>query len=43
LGNVGTSKSRKILQKLNKQKDSLWQNKAQEALTKIAEREETAA
>jgi hypothetical protein len=39
LGNVGTSKSRKILQKLNKQKDSLWQNKAQEALTKIAERE----
>jgi HEAT repeat protein len=43
LGNVGTSKSRKILQKLNKQKDSLWQNKAQEALTKIAAREETAA
>jgi len=43
LGNVGTSKSRKILQKLNKQKDSLWQNKAQEALTKIAEREESAA
>jgi len=40
LGNVGTSKSRKILQKLNKQKDSLWQNKAQEALTRIAEREE---
>ena len=43
LGNIGTSKSRKTLQKLNKQKDSLWQNKAQEALTKIAEREETAA
>ncbi len=42
LGNIGTSKSRKTLQKLNKQKDSLWQNKAQEALTKIAEREETA-
>jgi HEAT repeat protein len=41
LGNIGTSKSRKILQKLNKQKDSLWQNKAQEALEKIAEREET--
>jgi hypothetical protein len=39
LGNIGTSKSRKALQKLNKQKDSLWQNKAQEALTKIAERE----
>jgi HEAT repeat protein len=43
LGNIGTSKSRKTLQKLNKQKDSLWQKKAQEALTKIAEREETAA
>ncbi len=43
LGNIGTSKSRKTLQKLNKQKDSLWQNKAQEALTKIAEREEPAA
>jgi hypothetical protein len=39
LGNVGTRKSRKTLQKLNKQKDSLWQNKAQEALTKIADRE----
>ncbi len=39
LGNIGTSKSRKTLQKLNKQKDSLWQNKAQEALTKIAARE----
>jgi hypothetical protein len=39
LGNIGTSKSRKTLQKLNKQKDSLWQNKAEEALTKIAARE----
>jgi hypothetical protein len=39
LGNIGTSKSRKTLQKLNKQKDSLWQNKAQEALAKIAARE----
>ena len=39
LGNIGTSKSRKTLQKLNKQKDSLWQNKAQRALTKIAARE----
>ena len=39
LGNIGTSKSRKTLQKLNKQKDSLWQNKAQKALTKIAARE----
>jgi hypothetical protein len=39
LGDVGTRKSRKILNKLNKQKDSLWQNKAQKALTKIAERE----
>jgi HEAT repeat protein len=43
LGNIGTSKSRKTLQKLNKQKDSLWQNKAERALTKIAEREATAA
>ena len=43
LGNLGTRKSRKTLQKLNKQKDSLWQNKAQEALTKIAEREAAAA
>jgi HEAT repeat protein len=43
LGNIGTSKSRKTLHKLNKQKDSLWQNKAQKALEKIAEREETAA
>ena len=41
LGNIGTSKSRKTLQKLNKQKDSLWQNKAQKALTKIAAREES--
>ena len=43
LGNIGTIKSRKTLQKLNKQKGSLWQNKAQKALTKIAKREETAA
>ncbi|MGD8382627.1 MAG: HEAT repeat domain-containing protein [Syntrophobacterales bacterium] len=43
LGNVGTRKSRKTLQKLTKQKDSLWQNKAQKALTKIAKREEAAA
>jgi HEAT repeat protein len=43
LGNVGTRKSRKILQKLNKQKDSLWQDKAQKALTKIAKREKAAA
>ena len=43
LGNIGTSKSRKTLQKLTKQKDSLWQSKAQKALTRIAAREESAA
>ena len=39
LGDIGTSKSRKILQKLNKQKGSQWKQKAEEALKKIAERE----
>ena len=39
LGNIGTTKSRKLLQKLNKQKDSPWKQKAEEALEKIAERE----
>ncbi|MGD8774113.1 MAG: hypothetical protein PVF44_02265 [Syntrophobacterales bacterium] len=39
LGNIGTDKSLGILRKLKKQKDSLWKQKAEEALTKIAERE----
>ena len=39
LGKIGTRKSRGILQKLKKHKDSPWQNKAEEALAKIAERE----
>jgi HEAT repeat protein len=38
LGKIGTSKSRGVLQKLKKHKDSPWQNKAEEALAKIAER-----
>jgi hypothetical protein len=40
LGKVGTNKSSKILQKLSKQKDTPWQQKAEKALRKIAEREE---
>ena len=40
LGNIGTNKSLKILQKLNKQKDSPWKQKAEEALERIGEREE---
>ena len=39
LGKIGTHKSRGVLQKLKKHKESPWQNKAEEALTKIAERE----
>lgn len=39
LGKIGTQKSRGVLQKLKKQKDTPWQNKAEEALVKIAERE----
>ena len=39
LGNIGTTQSRKILQKLNKQKGSPWKQKAEEALKKIAARE----
>ena len=39
LGKIGTRKSRGVLQKLKKHKDSPWQNKAEEALAKIAERE----
>lgn len=39
LGKIGTRRSRGVLQKLKKQKDSAWQNKAEEALAKIAERE----
>ena len=39
LGNIGTDKSLGILRKLKKQKDSLWKQKAEEALTKIADRE----
>ncbi|MBW2340174.1 MAG: HEAT repeat domain-containing protein [Deltaproteobacteria bacterium] len=41
LGTIGTNKSRGILQKLEKQHDSLWKDKAQEALEKIGEREES--
>ncbi len=41
LGNIGTEKSCSILKKLTKQKDSPWKQKAEEALTKIAEREES--
>jgi hypothetical protein len=40
LGKIGTRKSRGVLQKLKKQKDTPWQNKAEEALAKIAEREQ---
>jgi hypothetical protein len=40
LGTIGTNKSRGILQKLEKQRDSLWKNKAQEALERIAERQQ---
>ncbi|UCE84077.1 MAG: HEAT repeat domain-containing protein [Deltaproteobacteria bacterium] len=39
LGNIGTDKSLGILRKLRKQKDSFWKQKAEEALTKITERE----
>jgi hypothetical protein len=39
LGQVGTGKSRGILQKLKKHKDSPWQNKAEEALQSIGARE----
>jgi len=40
LGKIGTGKSRAVLQKLEKQKDGLWKNTAEEALIKIAEKEE---
>jgi len=40
LGTIGTDKSRSILQKLEKQQESLFRNKAEQALRKIAEREE---
>lgn len=39
LGKVGTGKSRDILQKLEKLDEGLWKRKAEDALTKIAERE----
>jgi HEAT repeat protein len=39
LGRIGTHKSRGVLQKLKKHKGTLWQNKAEEALARIAERE----
>jgi HEAT repeat protein len=42
LGQIGTRKSRGILQKLKKQKDTPWQNKAEEALQSIARREDDA-
>ena len=41
LGTTGTDKSRGILQKLEKRQDSLWKNKAQEALERITEREQS--
>ena len=41
LGKIGTDKSRAVLLKLNKQKDSLWQQKAAEGLLRIAERAES--
>jgi len=40
LGKIGTDKSRAILQKLEKQQDRRWKDKAEEALIKIVEREE---
>jgi len=40
LGEIGTDKSRAILKKLEKQQDREWKNKAEEALMKIAEREQ---
>jgi hypothetical protein len=39
LGKIGTDKSRDILQKLEKQNEDLWKRKAEEALVRIAERE----
>ncbi len=39
LGKIGTDKSNAILQKLEKQHDTLWSKKATEALKRIAERE----
>jgi HEAT repeat protein len=41
LGKIGTTKSRSVLQKLRKHKDSPWQSKAEEALARIAEREQS--
>jgi len=40
LGRIGTAKSRPILEKLEKQHGALWNKRADEALRKIAEREE---
>jgi len=39
LGTIGTNKSRSALQKLEKQEESLFRQKAEEALKKIAERD----
>jgi HEAT repeat protein len=41
LGKIGTDKSLAILRKLEKQKDKRWKNAAEEALVKIAERQES--
>ncbi len=41
LGTIGTDKSRGILHKLEKQHDRMWKEKAEQALEKIAQREET--
>ena len=43
LGKIGTDKSNTILRKLEKQKDRLWTNTAEEALIKISERQEDKA
>jgi len=40
LGKIGTNKSQAILKKLEKHKDRLWTNTAQEALIKISERQQ---
>ena len=40
LGKIGTRKSDAILKKLQKHKDRLWTNTAEEALIKISERQQ---
>jgi HEAT repeat protein len=43
LGKIGTGKSHAILKKLEKHKDRLWTNTAEEALLKISERQQDKA